>query len=213
MKLLKRGEVCKIQKKGSSGSYYYQPGGASEYILHGLWIVRVAHPGTYTVPQGVSKAHGTKPIFHGWVPREAWNFQSPSLASYYFGSKRTKNRSDKGAKVQVARAPGPISLRLRQRLGFGSWQLVCVSVKDKLQSLPRLWIGSIDIPLGTKRYCGYGAQYGSMPPTAEWFLPVYPGVRPNTMLLQITGSGININLVMKLVQGITCFRTAQQQAA
>lgn len=138
MKLLKRGEVCKIQKKGSSGSYYYQPGGASEYILHGLWVVRMVHPGTYTAPQGLSKTHGTKPIFHAQVPGEAWNFQSPSLSSYSFWSRRTNERFDKGAKVQVARAPGPISLRLRQRLGFGSWQLVCASVlNDKLQSLPR----------------------------------------------------------------------------
>lgn len=44
-----------------------------------------------------------------------------------------------------------------------------------------------------------------MAPTAERFLPVYPGVRSKTVLLKITGSGININLVMKLVQGITSF--------
>lgn len=57
---------------------------------------------------------------------------------------KDKYRSDKGAKVQVARGLGPINLGLRQGLmaywqclGFGSWQLVCASaLNDKLRSLP-----------------------------------------------------------------------------
>lgn len=44
-----------------------------------------------------------------------------------------------------------------------------------------------------------------MAPTAERFLPVYPGVGSKTVLLAMTGSGFNNNLVMKLLQGMTCF--------
>lgn len=42
-------------------------GGGSIYTIWTL-DTRMVHPGTYIFARGISKAHGTQPIFHGYVP-------------------------------------------------------------------------------------------------------------------------------------------------
>lgn len=115
-----------------------------QYILHGLWIVgwfiqvRISLHEAY--PRPTAHSRSSMDLFHGGL-----ELTKPATIILLFWEQKDKYRSDKGAKVQVARAPGPINLGLRQglmaywqRVGFGSWQLVCASVlNDKLQPLPR----------------------------------------------------------------------------